>query len=78
MDRSEAVVLVRPRRWRHLIDIVVLVAVTFVLDAVLGALVHEPISWKTGFVLDGIGKTLLVGVGADWFCYVARDWPTSD
>jgi CAAX protease family protein len=52
-----------PRRWRYLIDIVALVMVTFALDAVLGALVHEPISWKTGFVLDGIGKILLVGVG---------------
>jgi hypothetical protein len=46
-----------------LIDIVALVVVTFALDAVLGALVHEPISWKTGFVLDAIGKILLVGVG---------------
>ena len=63
MERSEAIVLLRPHRWRYLIDIVVLVVVTFVLDAVLGALVHEPISWKTGFVLDGLGKMLLVGVG---------------
>ena len=53
----------RARRWRYLIDIVALVVVTFALDAVLGALVHEPISWKTGFVLDAIGKILLVGVG---------------
>jgi len=53
----------RPPRWRYLVDIVVLMAVTFVLDAALGALVHEPISWKTGFVLDAIGKILLVGVG---------------
>ena len=37
--------------------------VTFALDAVLGSLVHEPISWKTGFVLDAIGKILLIGVG---------------
>ena len=63
MDRSEALVLVRARRWRYLIDIVALVVVTFALDVVLGALVHEPISWKTGFVLDAIGKILLVGVG---------------
>jgi membrane protease YdiL (CAAX protease family) len=53
----------RPRRWRYLIDIIVLVAVTFLLDAALRALVHEPISWKTGFVLDAIGKILLVGAG---------------
>ena len=52
-----------PRRWRYLIEIIVLVAVTFLLDTILGALVHEPISWKTGFVLDAIGKILLVGVG---------------
>lgn len=50
-------------RWRYLIDIIVLVAVTFVLDAVLGAVVHEPISWKTGFVLDAVGKILLVWIG---------------
>jgi uncharacterized protein len=52
-----------PPCWRYLIDIIVLVAMTFVLDAILGALVDEPISWKTGFVLDAIGKILLVGVG---------------
>ena len=51
------------RRWRYLVDIVALVVVTFALDAILGALVHEPISWKTGFVLDGIGKILLIGFG---------------
>jgi len=53
----------RPPRWRYLIDIIVLVATTFILDAIFGALVHEPISWKTGFVLDAIGKILLVGIG---------------
>lgn len=53
----------RPRRFRYLIDIVVLVAVTFLLDALVGALLPQPISWKTGFVLDAIGKVLLVGVG---------------
>jgi len=52
------------RRWRYLVDIVALVVVTFALDAILGALVHEPISWKTGFVLDGIGKILLIGVAS--------------
>jgi hypothetical protein len=31
-----------PRRWRYLIDIIVLVAVTFLLDAVLGAFVQVP------------------------------------
>jgi membrane protease YdiL (CAAX protease family) len=63
MDRREATVLVRPRRWRYLIDIAVLVAMTFVLDAAVGVLVHQPVSWKTGFVLDAIGKIVLVGFG---------------
>ena len=63
MDRREALVLLRSPRWRYLIDIIVLVAVTFILDAILGALVHEPISWDTGFVLDAIGKIVLVAVG---------------
>jgi CAAX protease family protein len=52
----------RPRRFRYLIDIVVLVAVTFLLDAVLGAFIRAPIDWKKGFVFDAIGKMLLVGV----------------
>src|SRR5438067_4543739 len=51
-----------PRRWRYLIDIVVLVAVTFVLDAVLGAFISVPINLEKGFVFDAIGKMLLVGV----------------
>ena len=52
----------RPRRWRYLIDIIVLVAVTFLLDAVLGAFIPAPIDWRTGFVFDAMGKMLLVGV----------------
>src|SRR5215470_15616225 len=53
----------RPRRLRYLIDIVVLVAVTFLLDAILEAFVHVPINLQRGFVLDAIGKMLLVAVG---------------
>ena len=53
----------RPRRWRYLIDIVVLVAVTFLLDAVVGAFVQVPINLEKGFLLDAIGKMLLVAVG---------------
>jgi len=49
-------------RWRYLIDIVVLVAVTFLLDAVLGAFIPVPIDWKKGFVFDAMGKMLLIGV----------------
>jgi membrane protease YdiL (CAAX protease family) len=52
----------RPRRFRYLIDIIVLVAVTFLLDALLGALIPAPINWERGFVFDAIGKMLLVGV----------------
>jgi CAAX protease family protein len=52
-----------PRRWRYLIDIVVLLAATFLLDAVLGAFVQVPIDLEKGFVLDAIVKVLLVGVG---------------
>jgi membrane protease YdiL (CAAX protease family) len=50
-------------RWRYLIDIIVLVAVTFLLDAVLGAFVSVPIDLKKGFILDAIGKVLLIAVG---------------
>jgi membrane protease YdiL (CAAX protease family) len=52
-----------PRRFRYLIDIVVLVAATFLLDAVLVAFIHVPINLEKGLVLDAIGKMLLVGVG---------------
>jgi len=51
-----------PRRWRYLIDIIVLVAVTFLLDAVLSAFIPAPINLEKGFVFDAIGKMLLVGV----------------
>src|SRR5437762_11436527 len=52
----------RPRRFRYLVDIIVLVAVTFLLDAALGALIPVPINWESGFVFDAIGKMLLVVV----------------
>ncbi len=49
------------RRLRYLIDIVVLVAVTFLLDIAVGFFVRVPVSLQTGFVFDGIGKILLIG-----------------
>src|SRR5882724_10963683 len=52
----------RPRRLRYLIDIIVLVAVTFLLDAVVGAFVPVQINLEKGLVFDAIGKMLLVGV----------------
>jgi len=52
----------RSGRWRYLIDIVVLVAVTFLLDGLLGAFIPVPINLERGFVFDAIGKMLLVGV----------------
>ena len=51
-----------PRRLRYLIDIIVLVAVTFLLDALLGPFIPVPINLERGFVFDAIGKMLLVGV----------------
>jgi membrane protease YdiL (CAAX protease family) len=51
-----------PRRLRYLIDIVVLVAVTFLLDIAVGFFVRVPINLQRGFVFDAIGKMLLVGV----------------
>jgi hypothetical protein len=52
---ASAEMIRRPDRWRYLIDIVVLVAVTFLLDAVLGAFIHMPINLEKGLVLDAIG-----------------------
>ena len=52
-----------PRRWRYLIDIIVLLSVTFLLDAVLSAFVSVPMNLEKGFVLDAIGKMVLVAVG---------------
>src|SRR5882762_8446215 len=49
-------------RFRYLIDIVVLVAVTFVLDIAVGFFVRVPVGLQRGFVFDAIGKMLLVGV----------------
>ena len=53
----------RPWRWRYLIDVIVLLTVTFLLDAVLGAFVQMPIDLEKGLVLDAIVKVLLIGVG---------------
>src|SRR5438046_2966647 len=52
-----------PWRCRYLIDIVALLAVTFLLDAALGAFVQVPIDLEKGLVLDAVVKVLLVGVG---------------
>jgi membrane protease YdiL (CAAX protease family) len=46
-----------------LIDIILLLAVTFLFDAVLGAFIHVPIDLEKGFVLDALVKVLLVVVG---------------
>jgi len=52
-----------PHRYRYLIDIVVLLAITWLLDAAVEAVVQVPINLQTGFVFDAIGKVLLVGAG---------------
>jgi CAAX protease family protein len=53
----------RPHRFRYLIDIVALIAATFLLDAVVEAFVNVPVNLRLGLVLDAIDKMLLVGVG---------------
>ena len=52
-----------PVSYRYLIDIVVLLAVTWLLDAAVEAVVYVPINLQTGLILDAIGKVLLVGAG---------------
>ncbi|HYR22293.1 MAG TPA: type II CAAX endopeptidase family protein [Chthoniobacterales bacterium] len=52
-----------PRRFRYLIDIVALVAVTFLLDVVVGAFVRVPVNLRVGLVFDAIGKLLLIAIG---------------
>jgi uncharacterized protein len=71
-------------RWRYLIDIIVLVAVTFLLNAVLGAFITAPINWEKGFVLDAISKVLLVAVGCglvllrgERLADIGLKWPAS-
>src|SRR5881409_3383288 len=50
-------------RFRYLIDIVVLVTVTFLFDVVAGAFIRAPTGLQRElFVFDAIGKMLLVGV----------------
>src|SRR6478672_12686445 len=52
-----------PWRWRYLIDIIVLLTLTILLDVVLGAFVQVPIDLEKGLILDAIVKVLLIGVG---------------
>src|SRR6266513_4125676 len=52
-----------PRRFRYLIDIIALVAVTFLLDVVIETLVRLPVNMRTGFVFDAIGKLFLIAAG---------------
>src|ERR1700736_4503036 len=52
-----------PRRFRYLIDIIALLAVTFLLDAAVGAFVQLPVNMRTGFVFDAIGKLFLIAIG---------------
>src|SRR5207245_8203068 len=63
-NQLEAAAAIRsPRRFRYLIDIIALVAVTLLVDITVGAFVHVPINLQTGLIFDAIGKVLLVGVG---------------
>jgi CAAX protease family protein len=63
MDRKEPVVLVRPRRWRYLIDIIIVVAVTFALPIGFGA-VYMPKTMQSEFVFAAIVQ--LLGVAVAW------------
>ena len=47
-----------------MIDIIILFAATLLLDVALGALVNVPVNLQIGFVLDAIGKVLLIGVAS--------------
>jgi uncharacterized protein len=72
-------------RFRYLIDIVALVAVTFLLDALLGAFIRAPINLQRElFVFDAIGKMLLVGVAwglirlrGETLADIGLKWPAS-
>ena len=52
-----------PRRFRYLIDIIALLAVTFLLDVAVSAFVQVPVNMRTGFVFDAIGKLFLIAIG---------------
>ncbi len=62
--QSEFAAPTRPsRRFRYLIDIIALVAVTFLLDVVIEAFVKVPVNLRVGLVFDAIGKLLLIAIG---------------
>ena len=52
-----------PRRFRYLIDIIALLAVTFLLDVVVDAFVKVPVNLRAGLVFDAIGKLFLIAIG---------------
>src|SRR5437763_16195024 len=52
-----------PRRFRYLIDIIALVAVTCLLDVAIEAFAKVPVNLRMGFVFDAIGKLFLIAVG---------------
>ena len=63
-DQIESTAATRsPRQFRYLIDIIALVAVTFLLDVVIEAFVKVPVNLRLGLVLDAIGKLFLIAVG---------------
>jgi CAAX protease family protein len=63
MDREEPVGLGRSRRWRYLIDIIVLVAVSFALPIGFGA-VYKPKTMESEFVFAATLQ--LLGVAIAW------------
>ena len=63
-NRNEPAAAVRgPRRFRYLIDIIALVAVTLLLDIAVSGFVQGPVSMRATFAFDAIGKLLLIAIG---------------
>ncbi len=63
MDQKEPVGVVHPRRWRYLIDIIVLVAASFALPIGFGA-VYTPKTMQSEFVFAAFVQ--LLGVAIAW------------
>jgi CAAX protease family protein len=69
MDPKELVALARPRRWRYLIDIIIMVAVSIVLPVVC-VVVYKPKTMQSEFVFAAI--VLLLGVAIAWMLVCLR------
>lgn len=75
MNTGEQVALMRPRRWRYLIDIIIVVVVSIALPAVCGA-VYTPKSMQSQFVFAAILQ--LLGVAIAWMLIRLRGETLAD